>query len=318
MTSRGTGFRPWPLLGNRHVQTLLGNRIQTAREPASATWLVPLSDGDQLAVEVSTPPGWRECGPVVVMVHGLCGSHRSVYMVRIAAKLSAAGARVARVNFRGNGSGAGLARRPYHAGCSDDLGAALEVVRAASPGSAPWLVGFSLGGNVALKLAGELGPAAGSRLAGVLAICPPVDLVASWRRMCLPAGLRYQRLFVGWLVEEMRRRHQATGEPLPELPAPLSIFEFDDRYTAPRVGFSGAMAYYTGASALPWVSRIAVPCRVLVAEDDPVIDPGWLDQVSLPRGARVLRSPAGGHLGFVGSPGVLFMDDVVLGVLEPE
>lgn len=310
--TRPAPFRPPPLLGNRHLQTVLGSRLRLTRDPPAVTCLVPLPDGDRLALEVSTPAGWRTGDRVAVLVHGLCGSHRSIYMVRIAAKLVAAGVRVARVNLRGNGSGAGLARRPYHAGCSDDLQVALEAVHADAPASPVWLVGFSLGGNVALKLAGELGTGAPGWLAAVGAVCPPVDLVASWRRLCQPAGLPYQRLFVGWLRDEMRRRHAAMGELAPALPRRLGLFEFDDRYTAPRVGFPDAMTYYTRASALPLLARIAVPCRALVATDDPIVDPAWLERASLPAGTELMTSPRGGHLGFLGAPARWFMDEVVL------
>lgn len=304
-------FRPLPLLGNPHLQTLLANGVSLAREPASTTRLVELPDGDRLAVEVSTPVGWVD-GPTVAMVHGLCGSHRSTYMVRMAAKLVAAGLRVARINLRGKGSGQGLARRPYHAGCSEDLRAALLALG----GAPPWLIGFSLGGNVSLKLAGELGPSGPGLLAGVGAVCPPVDLFASWRWLTRPEGRRWERMFVGWLLEEMRLRCARWGDPLPALPRRPGVFDIDDRYIAPSAGFAGALAYYAGASALPLLQRIEVPCRLLIAEDDPIVEAAWLTQATLPRDVQVVRTARGGHLGFLGSPGPRFMDEVVLGWVQ--
>lgn len=307
-----TTFRPLRLLAHPHAQTLVGNLLSLARAPRSETHLVALPDGDRLAMEVSTPPGWPDDGPTVALLHGLCGSHRSTYMVRLAAKLVARGVRAVRVNLRGNGSGAGLARRPYHAGCSDDLRAALEALRAGWPRSPVALVGFSLGGNIALKLAGELGPAGPALITQVVGVCPAIDLEACWRRL-LGQPL-YERHFVRLLLAEMRRRHAASGEPAPALPALISLFDFDDQYTAPRVGHDGALAYYRAASARSVLGAIAVPCRVLLAEDDPIIDPACFDRAPFPAGAEVLRSPRGGHLGFVGAlPSWRYMDEVVLG-----
>lgn len=124
-------FRPVPLLASPHLQTFVGNFFSLARAPASELRLVTLPDGDRLALQVSTPPGWRDEDPTVVLVHGLCGSERSTYMQRLATKLVRRGVRAVRLNMRGNGSGEGLARRPYHGGCSDDVRAALEDLRAA-------------------------------------------------------------------------------------------------------------------------------------------------------------------------------------------
>src|SRR5690554_3477872 len=96
-------FRPLPLLSNPHLQTVLANGLSLAREPRSTTRVVSLPDGDRLAMEVSTPAAWRAGAPSAALVHGLCGSHRSTYMVRLAAKLLRRGVRVARINLRGNG-----------------------------------------------------------------------------------------------------------------------------------------------------------------------------------------------------------------------
>lgn len=306
-------FTPLPLLGHPHLQTIVGNLVSLGREPPSVTRLVALPDGDRLALEVSTPPAWRDDDPTVVMIHGLCGSHRSTYLVRLAAKLVARGLRAVRLNLRGNGSGEGLARRPYGAGCSDDVRAALEDLRAAWPRSPLSLAGFSLGGNIALKLAGELADEGPALLEQVIGVCPAIDLVACWRR--LTTQPLYERHFVSALLAEMRRRHAASGEPAPRFPRGVSLFEFDDRYTAPRLGFPGALAYYEGSSARPRLGSIRVPCRVLFAEDDPIVDARAFEGAPFPAGAQLVRSPRGGHLGFLGvsRAGVRYMDDLVLG-----
>lgn len=306
-------FRPAPLLESPHLQTFVGNFFSLARAPASETRLVTLPDGDRLALEVSTPAGWRDEDPTVVLVHGLCGSHRSTYMMRLATKLVGRGVRAVRLNLRGNGSGEGLARRPYHGGCSDDVRAALEDLRAAWPRSPRSLVGFSLGGNIVLKLAGELASRGPDLLEQVVAVCPSIDLFACWRR--INQWPLYERRFVNLLREEMVRRHALTGEPCPALPPSPTLFEFDDAYTAQRVGFTGARAYYDGSSASRVLAQIGVPCRVLYAEDDPIIEAACFRDAPFPAGSELVRSARGGHLGFVGLTrrGVRWMDEVVLG-----
>ncbi len=109
-------FRPLPLLTNPHAQTIVATKLTFACEPPSTTQLVKLPDGDMIALEVSTPQGWQPHDPTVVMLHGLCGCHRSPYMQRLARKLLRRGLRAIRMNLRGCGSGQGLARYPYHSG----------------------------------------------------------------------------------------------------------------------------------------------------------------------------------------------------------
>jgi hypothetical protein len=296
-------FRPFPLLGGRHAQTLIAATVWWPVGPPSETQLVELADGDRIALEVSTPSSWRPDGATVVLVHGLCGCHRSPYLVRMARRLHRRGLRAVRMNLRGCGTGRGLARQLYHSGRSDDVLAVLESLRRETPRSPTSLVGFSLGGNLALKLAGELADAAPQLLERVIAVCPPADLAACSRRLALPENRFYDRRFVALLRADVEERRRLFPDLPPiELPPRLTLFEFDDLYTAPRCGFAGALDYYTRASSAPLVPRIAVPCTVLFAGDDPVIDPDVLDGLPLPENVRVVRAARGGHLGFLGAP----------------
>ena len=108
--------------------------------------------------KLSTPRGWQPQDPTAVLLHGLCGGHRSSYMQRLARKLWRSGLRAVRMNLRGCGSGRGLARYPYHSGRSADVLAVLESLLQTTPQSPATLIGFSLGGNIVLKLAGNYPP----------------------------------------------------------------------------------------------------------------------------------------------------------------
>jgi predicted alpha/beta-fold hydrolase len=285
--------------------------------PRSTRRFVALPDGDRLALEVSTPRRWRPDDATVVMIHGLCGSARSPYLVRLSRKLHRRGVRSVRMNLRGCGAGRGHARNPYHSGRSEDALEVLRELRREAPLSPLTLVGFSLGGNIALKLAGELGTAASGLLAQVVAVCPPVDLPACSRRLSAPQNRFYERLFVRLLRKDAVERHARFPDlPAPSLPPKLSLTEFDELYTAPQCGFRGAADYYARASAAPLLPRVAVPCRILYAADDPIIDSSGLECLPLPGNVVLARTDAGGHLGFLAMPGLRggfhWMDTVLL------
>ena len=297
-------FRPFPLLGRPHVQTVVAAKLNLPLAPPSRRHVVDLGDGDRLVLEVSTPPAWRPDQLTVLLIHGLCGCGRSPYLLRLARKLYRRGVRAARMNLRGCGPGRDLARKPYHSGRSDDALAAVEHLRRHSPQSLVALVGFSLGGNIALKLAGELGMAALGRVEQVIAVCPPVDLAACSRRLSQPSNRFYERLFVKLLHADALRRHTRFPDlRLPAFPQRMSLFDFDEIYTAPQCGFTSARDYYERSSSAPLLPRIAVPCRILLAADDPLIDAAVLDTLPLPPNVQVARTALGGHLGFLGVPG---------------
>jgi predicted alpha/beta-fold hydrolase len=314
-------FRPLPFLANRHVQTILASQLNLTLEPPSVTRMLTLPDADRLALEVSTPLLWPTHAPTVIMVHGLCGCHRSPYMIRMARKLWRHGLRVVRLNLRGCGSGKGHARHPYHSGRSEDIRAALEALLASTPLSPMTLIGFSLGGNLVLKLASEANPDALPTLRQVLAVCPPADLATCAALLSQPSNRLYEQRFIRLLRADVRDRQKAFPDTPPvTLPNPLSIYEFDNLYTAPRCGFRDADAYYARCSAAPLVPRITLPCRILLAKDDPFIDATVFDGVHLPAHVRVTRTERGGHLGFLGfcgpGGGFRWMDNLLLKWIE--
>jgi predicted alpha/beta-fold hydrolase len=266
--------------------------------------VIPLPDGDQLALEVSTPQTWQPTDPTVVLVHGLCGCHASPYMIRMAHKLWSSGLRAVRMNLRGCGSGVGLARQPYHSGRSADVLAVLANLRHDAPQSPVTAIGFSLGGNLLLKLAGELQTAAATYLMQAIAVSPPADLAASVRIFSQPSNRIYEWRFI-WLLKAAVAARQAHFPELPiiSLPKRLSIYEFDNLYTAPQCGFADADDYYARSSAAPLVPQITIPCRILFAADDPLIDTTTFDALTLPPNIQVHHTIRGGHLGFLGIPG---------------
>ena len=152
-------FQPLRFLGNPHVQTILGSLWRGAPvKLPSRMHVVPLGDGDALAAHDTMPPGWSPGRPLVILVHGLGGNAQSPHLQRLTNQFTAQGLRAVRADLRGAGAGIQLARRIYNAASADDVRAVAEYFLQQAPGSPLLLVGFSLGGNVVLNLAGAAAP----------------------------------------------------------------------------------------------------------------------------------------------------------------
>jgi predicted alpha/beta-fold hydrolase len=298
-------FRPLPLLGNPHIQTLLGAYLPGGQCPRPQhEHIVRLADGDALLLHENVPRAWKPGEPIALLLHGLIGSHESAHVSRIARRVLAAGVRVFRMDMRGAGRGLPLARGSYHSGRSEDVREALAQLSVLAPGSPQLLLGVSMGGNVALKLAGELSGHPVPGLVRVAAICPPIDLARCAELILLPRNRMYERAFTAGLVRAalLRRQHFPDLPPL-SFPEPLNLVLFDEHYTAPRNGFAGAQDYYRRASSFPLIPDIPIPTLILTARDDPFIAVEPFEKLRLPRHVELHILPRGGHVGFIGWDG---------------
>jgi uncharacterized protein len=300
-------FRPHPCIRGGHAQTIAGVYLRGHHHDyRAAHHRVTLADGDALVLHDDLPRTWQQGDRVALLIHGLAGCHESGYMQRIAHKLGERGVRAFRMDLRGWGAGQQLARLPYHSGRSEDAAAAIETLAAIAPGSPLTLVGFSLGGNITLKLAGELEDRSCGNLDSAMAVCPPVDLAACSRNIQRRRNRPYDRYFVRRLLSQIAERERLVPDAAPhafERP-PRSLWEFDNGFTAVVCGFGTADNYYARASSLPLLSRIQLPTQILAAADDPMIPPLALQSAELPPAVRLHMAAHGGHLGFVGRAGL--------------
>ena len=308
-------FKPCPFLKNRHFQTIIGSFSLFSRLPFSLTRFIHLPDGDKLVCQVITPKKWTQNDITVVMIHGLCGSCYSSYLIRIAKKLKKKNIRTICVNLRGCGGGKGLAKRIYHADISDDIWRVLKEIQKETPQSPLILVGFSLGGNIALKMAGERGIEAKSLISKIIAINPPIDLFASIR--LLSKNWFYERYFMHYLRSDVFFRHHYFADLPPiEIPTDMTLVEFDEFYMAPQSGFLTLKEYYQACSSGRLIPEIQVPCHILFAKDDPIVDANMLKNLKVPSNIEVMMTENGGHLGYLGSfwkkQGFYWMDFKVL------
>lgn len=302
---RRSDFRPLPLLGNAHVQTILGALLPVPDlSLASRERHIELPDGDRLVSHDSQPPAWREGDAIVVLVHGMGGSHRSGYMLRLTRHFWQRGLRVLRLDLRGCGRGLTLARRSYNAGCSDDVRAVIEALAQSCPNSPVLLAGFSLGGNIVLKLAGECRERRLPTLQRVAAVAPPIDLEQCSQLIAQPRNRLYELHFLRDLLALARRRQRYFREQSAvRFPRQMTLWRFDDLYTAPQGGFVGALDYYRRSSSLQFIPAIEVPTLILTARDDPFVAVEPFETLSVGSHIDLRIVLRGGHLGFLGWDG---------------
>ncbi len=294
-------FKPLSGFSSRHAQTILPSVMPPGIPPPSEPWILELSDQDRLSCQVSTPPSWERFDPTVLLVHGLGGSHTSGYMIRMARKLYYKGFKIVRVNLRGCGSGFGMAKKSHYGGNSQDVLEVLKAYDEKNPDSPLTLIGFSLGGNVSLKLAGELGEKMTGLVKKCIAICPPLDLFESVK--AIEKNKFYQNYYLKSLNANFS--HKFT-----------SIFDMDHHITAPTWGYKSAIDYYQNCSSVYFIPKIQHRTFILLAEDDPFVNPLEIQKISVPPSVKVYTTKFGGHMGYIGPKGSYWMDELLLDWVE--
>ena len=241
--------------------------------------------------------------PTILLLHGLEGSSLAHYMYGISDKAWAAGWNVVRLNQRNCGGTEHLSRGLYHSGLTDDPRFVIRELIERDGITALAVAGYSLGGNLALKLAGELGATAPPQLTAVCAISPTLDLARCVDALERPGNFVYQWNFVRNLKSRMRRKTAAVPGvySLESLRRIWTVRRFDDVYTAPHHGFRDSADYYYRASALRVVDRIRVPTLIMTAEDDPFVPSAPFSHPAITGNANitVLITKYGGHCAFV-------------------
>lgn len=296
-------FHPFPFARSGVLQTIYGHYWPFLKAPTPQFFHhIPLADGDTLVASENRPPKWKPGQRVMLLVHGAGGgNYLSAYMQRMCRRLYHQGHLILRLNLRCCGPSLGLSKNPYHAGQSDDTRQVIHWIARQFPGSPVTQIGFSLGGNLTLKMAGEDGSKPTGLLDSVVAVSPPVNIAAAIGRLCEPSNWVLERSFAKGLFRQVMDHHKY----FPELrsfdyPQSISVLEFHERYTAPVGGFRDAKEYYEKSSASQYVPEIKIPALILCSIDDPVVDARALAAIPHRDNLDVLLTQHGGHIGFLG------------------
>jgi predicted alpha/beta-fold hydrolase len=301
-------FDPHPFLRNPHAQTLVSAfwPRRFPRLPRSTPREFETEPGTSIRGEChwQSPASER---PTLVLVHGLEGSSQSGYMLGLAERAFAAGWNALRLNQRNCGGTESLTPTLYNSGLSGDFRAVLHELIEQDSLPQIFFAGYSMGGNLVLKMAGELADTAPRQLCGVAAVCPALELARCVDAVDLPSNFIYQRHFVKGLKDRMQRKARLfPGRfDLGPMARVRTLREFDDVITATYCGFRGASDYYERCSALRVASQIRVPTLVITAQDDPFVPfASFLDPAVAQNPAiRVIAPKRGGHCAFISRHG---------------
>ena len=297
-------YQPRWTLGGGHWMTIYcwGRRRTFPRLPAPEERLFPVADDTHVLAHCHWQAE-RARHPLLIALHGLEGSSTAHYMLGIAEKAFARGFNVIRLNQRNCGGTEQLAGGLYHSGLTHDADFVMRDALARDGITKVIVAGYSLGGNLALKLAGDYGEAAPPQLRGVCAVSPVIELEACVRALERPPNRVYQWNFVRRLKARMRRKEQCfPGRfPIDRLEEIQTVRDFDEVFTAPHFGFLNASDYYHRASAMRVIGRIRVPALIITAEDDPFVpaQPFRDPQLTANPHVRLMLTRHGGHCGFL-------------------
>jgi uncharacterized protein len=297
-------FKPHSVFTNGHAQTLVAYAWPRAFRWQSRTDEARLFEvaGAQILVHCRWQAKPSEY-PTIVIWHGIEGSSSSVYMLAMAHKGFRAGFNVIRVNLRNCGGTEHLTPTLYHGGLTEDLRAVVTELIEGDRLRSLYLVGFSLGGNLVLKLAGEYGDEMPQEVRTVCAVSPSIDLNATADAINLRSNWLYHRDFLRRLRKRIyvKQRLYPDLYDISEIRLVRTIRDFDERFTAVAHGFANADDYYYKAGAIRVIGRIRVPTLIIHAQDDPFIPfaPLRSPVVTANPYILLLAPERGGHVGFV-------------------
>jgi hypothetical protein len=294
-------YRPAWWLPGGHARTIWRRLTRTGQPIVGQREFWDTPDGDE--IELVRAPAADPYAPRLLVLHGLEGTPSSHYVHALFAAAQSKGWSADLLLFRTCGSRPNRLPRSYHSGETTDLSFVIE--RLASESDAPLVAaGVSLGGNVLLKYLGERGATVPNILKGAAAISVPFDLARASRWIGRGFGKVYERAFMASLIAKAEAKlAQFPGlVPLEPLRAAQTLWDFDDRFTAPVHGFADAADYYAQSSSIHFLPRITTPTLLVSAVDDPFLPADVLDDVR--RAAHGVPSitvdfvPNGGHVGF--------------------
>lgn len=295
-------FKPFPLLINPHLMTLLSALRLPNWDIISKGKLRLFDVEPQSKIAAYINRNTSNSSSAIVIVHGLEGSASSPFVVGLADKALRAGIDVIRLNLRNCGGTMHLSPTLYNAGLSADVIAVVQELKERDEIGEIFLAGYSLGGNIVLKAAAELASKGSQYIAGVCAISPSLDLPSCVEAMERGINRVYEQHFLMGLKAKLRAKYRLFPDlyNISKLNSVKTLRRFDDLYTAPHGGYGNAENYYRSASALPIADQIRVPTLIIFSHDDPIVPSASFQSAKLRTPyIKLLATGCGGHTGFI-------------------
>ncbi|MGB5965608.1 MAG: hydrolase [Sulfurimonadaceae bacterium] len=288
---------------NPHFQTTLPSLLNRNKKARFVHQRFELDDGDFLDLAWHQLPT-ADTRPIIIIFHGLEGSVHSPYAFRMMEALDKKGFNSVVMHFRGCFSDVNRLARAYHSGETEDGKAFIEHMVKKYPNRSLGAVGYSLGGNMLMKLQGELGD--GSPLFAAVSVSAPFRLEQTADHINSGASLFYQKILMDSLKERLLEKFEQhdyekiIGLKKEDVPTLKSFWEYDDLFTGPIHGFQNAKDYYARSSAQQYIQHITKPTLIIHAKDDPFMPISVLpNEETLPTNVSLEVSDHGGHVGFV-------------------
>ncbi|PWT90294.1 MAG: alpha/beta hydrolase [Blastocatellia bacterium] len=299
-------FKAHPIFSGAHAQTLAAYAWPRAyrlfSQPKDEERLFEVEPG----VKVLAHCRWqsqRPDHPTVVVWHGMEGSSKSVYMIAMADKAFRGGFNVVRVNYRNCGGTEHLTPTLYHGGMSSDLRSVLNELITLDQLKRIYLIGFSLGGNLVLKLLGEYAENVPAEVRAACVVSPSVNLRDSSDLIMAKRNWLYHKNFVRSMKARVRAKHKLFPDlyDLKRLEQIETIRDFDENFTSLSNGFQNADDYYSQSSSIRLVDKVRIPTMIIHSIDDPFIpfapmrEPVFVENPHL----LVIATDRGGHVAFI-------------------
>ena len=294
-------FNPSYPLKNGHISTIWPTLFRKDSVPFIRT-RITTDDGDFLDLDWSTNDNKK----LLIIGHGLEGSSNSSYVTGLTKNAIPQGFDVVAINWRGCSGQMNNKFESYHTGKSDDLRIVINHILKEYSYPSIFYVGFSMGGNIGLKYAGETGTSIDTRIKKIVAISTPVDLESSSYKLAQTQNKLYMFRFLRTLkVKYMEKIRLFPSQELDTIKIiyAKTFLEFDEYFTAPANGFSNAVDYWTQSSSKPYLTSISVPTLIINAENDPFLAEECFpyEEVKANSFLTMLVPKYGGHVGFIES-----------------
>jgi len=297
-------FNPSFLLKNKHIQTVYSSFFKKVPKHDFEVEKFILSDGDFTECYWYNKPKLGSNKPIVILFHGLTGSYHSSYIQGAMVEFAKVDIGVVLMQFRSCGDELNNLPRSYHSGETEDAKAWIEELHKRYPKASLFAVGYSLGGNMLLKLLAEL--ADDAPFEACISVSAPIQLEVCANRMNRGFSKLYQYHLMKNLKKDLLKKYQLhdmksiLGIDEDEVKKLNTFWEFDEAYTAPIHGFKNAKDYYEKSSARQFLKYIKTPTLIIQALDDPFMTPEIVpDKSELSPSIKLEVSTNGGHVGFV-------------------